>query len=274
MTEAITSALHNHCTMCDGSNSLEEMITAAYNAGFTDFGMSCHGVTDFDIEYSLKDEDEYIKRVNEAKIKYASKLNIVLGIEQDYYAPVKNPDSFEYIIGSVHYIRDNNSGTYYSFDNTPQMLRECIDNMFSSDVFAMVQAYYDLVVKCVEKYRPTIVGHFDLVTKFNEDGAFFDENSPQYKNIALDALQRCSKYGSIFELNTGAMSRGWRTRPYPQLFILEQMNRLNIPVILSGDCHSCDSLRYGFDLGCRLLKDAGYTYILQYKNGKFEKTYI
>ena len=51
----ITSTLHNHCTMCDGKNTADEMISAAIEAGFTDFGMSCHGYAPFDPEYSMPD---------------------------------------------------------------------------------------------------------------------------------------------------------------------------------------------------------------------------
>ena len=270
----VISTLHNHCTMCDGSDTLDSMISAAVNEGFTDFGISCHGVTDFDIEYSLKDEQEYIKCVNEAKVEYAGKINLALGIEQDYYAPVKRPGAFDYIIGSVHYIRDEKSGIYYSVDNTPQMLRSCIDDMFASDSLAMVKAYYSLVVSCVRTYRPDIVGHFDLVSKFNENGEFFDEHSAQYEAIALDALEQCAEYGCIFEINTGAMSRRWRSRPYPQEFLLKQMYRMNIPVTLSADSHSADTLTFGFDIAVHLLKSAGYTHIMQWHNGKFENTAI
>ena len=43
----ITSTLRNHCTMCDGDSTAEEMIDAAAALGFTDFGMSCHGYAPF-----------------------------------------------------------------------------------------------------------------------------------------------------------------------------------------------------------------------------------
>ena len=35
----LTSTLHNHCDICDGRCSAEEMIEAAIAAGFTDFGL-------------------------------------------------------------------------------------------------------------------------------------------------------------------------------------------------------------------------------------------
>lgn len=34
---------HTHTTYCDGKNTPAEMVKAAYDMGFTDFGISGHG---------------------------------------------------------------------------------------------------------------------------------------------------------------------------------------------------------------------------------------
>ena len=60
-----------------------------------------------------------------------------------------------------------------------------------------------------------IVGHFDLLTKFNERRCFFDEESPAYRRAALRAMEALVAAGKIFEVNTGAISRGYRSTPYP-----------------------------------------------------------
>ena len=50
-------------------------------------------------------------------------------------------------------------------------------------------AYYEgLATRILAEARVDIVGHFDLITKFNEDGRLFDENDPRYQSAALDAL--------------------------------------------------------------------------------------
>ena len=53
----VISTLHNHSTLCDGKSTPEEMVEAAIALGFTDFGMSCHGYTPFDLPYSVKSEE-------------------------------------------------------------------------------------------------------------------------------------------------------------------------------------------------------------------------
>ena len=51
----------------------------------------------------------------------------------------------------------------------------------------------------------------------------------------------------IFETNTGAISRGYRTQPYPQDFILEELRRRKMPLLLSSDCHDRRNLLFGLE---------------------------
>ncbi|MBQ8975500.1 MAG: histidinol-phosphatase [Oscillospiraceae bacterium] len=270
----ITSTVHNHCELCDGSGTLDELIRAAAEAGFTDIGISCHGVTPFELEYSLKDEKGYISAVRQAAKKFEGVINVALGVEQDFYAPVSGRSAFDYIIGSVHDIYDEDRGIYHSVDDTPEKLRRCVDDMFGGDALAMVRRYYELAVENVQKYRPDIVGHFDLVTKFNGHGEFFDESSPEYRSIALEALERICSPSTVFEVNTGAMSRGWRAAPYPAGFILRRMRELKVPVTVSTDCHSPDKLTYGIPQALEALRQAGYSEIYVWRNGRFTEEKI
>ena len=50
----------------------------------------------------------------------------------------------------------------------------------------------------------------------------------------MDALV---SVGKIFEVNTGAISRGWRTAPYPSRWALEQLKRRSARVTISSDSH-------------------------------------
>ena len=46
-----------------------------------------------------------------------------------------------------------------------QQQKDCIEKAFDGDVIAMAECYYDMVCRHVEKWNPTFVGHFDLITK-------------------------------------------------------------------------------------------------------------
>ncbi len=61
---------------------------------------------------------------------------------------------------------------------------------------------------------------------------------------ALDALIEKHR---IFEINTGAVSRGWRTAPYPQEFLLRRLAEKGAAVMLSSDCHAKENIMFRFD---------------------------
>ena len=61
---------------------------------------------------------------------------------------------------------------------------------------------------------------------------------------ALDAL---SLAPVVFEINTGAISRGYRTEPYPAGWIVEELCRRGRKRILSSDCHTRENLLFGFE---------------------------
>ena len=68
--------------------------------------------------------------------------------------------------------------------------------------------------------RPAILGHIDLVTKLNRGNALFDEDDPRCRTAALEALHHTDPDATLLEVNTGAISRGYRDTPYPAVFLL------------------------------------------------------
>ena len=99
-----------------------------------------------------------------------------------------------------------------------------------------------------EKTGCDIIGHFDLVSKFNEDGSLFDETHPRYRAAALAALERLMDTPAVFEMNTGAMAKGYRTRPYPAAFLRERLQARGKRLLFSSDCHDKTRLLYGAEL--------------------------
>ena len=65
-------------------------------------------------------------------------------------------------------------------------------------------------------------------------------------------------------MNTGAISRGYRTTPYPDPFIIKEMKRLGFGVVISSDCHQHAFMDCHFEAYKALLKECGYSerYIL------------
>ena len=81
------SNLHTHSTFCDGRNTPEEIVLAAIDKGFSSIGFSGHGYTPYDLRYCMKDTEGYIAEINRLKTKYQGRIKILLGIEEDAFAP-------------------------------------------------------------------------------------------------------------------------------------------------------------------------------------------
>ena len=103
---------------------------------------------------------------------------------------------------------------------------------------------FDRVLKC----GADIIGHFDLISKFNEAGALFDEADPRYIAASRAAADALLKTGKPFEINTGAISRGYRTAPYPSKALRDYIRQKGGSFLLSSDSHAKESLCCGFDM--------------------------
>ena len=84
--------------------------------------------------------------------------------------------------------------------------RKCVEELFGGDWYRYTDAYYDQVALLPERTGCDWIGHFDLVTKFNERAPAFDEESPRYLRRALEVMEHLVRSGTAFEVNTGAMA--------------------------------------------------------------------
>ena len=236
---------HTHTGFCDGRNTPEEMVRKAISLGMKAIGFSGHSHTPFDPGYCMDgvSEPKYRAEILRLKKAYEGQIAVHLGIEQDYYSAPADP-AYAYIIGSVHYVEKE--GRYVSVDDTPQILQQAVETLYGGDWYALCEDYYRLDADVVKKTHCQIVGHFDLITKFNQKHHFFDEDHPRYRKAAGEALDSLLRQNVLLEINTGAISRGWKTSPYPADFLLKQLGEHGARVILSSDAHRKEDLLYGF----------------------------
>ena len=104
----------------------------------------------------------------------------------------------------------------------------------------------------------TILAHPDLVRKRNGELNFFDENDLWYKKEIKELVKEIYKANVLVEVNTGAITRKCMNDVYPSNYFLTLLKEKNIPVILSSDSHSADSLDAHFDKAIIACKKAGY----------------
>lgn len=254
----LLSNLHTHTTFCDGKNTPEEMVRAALDKGFVSLGFSGHSPVKGD-DSGMTDVLGYQKELSRLKKLYAGRAALYTGIEQDYLTKDAGP-GFDYRIGSVHCLEKN--GIFYPVDYSREKFAESLREGFGGDALAFISLYYETAARMITELKPDVIGHFDLVRKFNAGNAFFDKEGGAYRRIAGEALRAHAKDG-VFEVNTGAISRGWRDRPYPDFWMLEILREENARVTITSDAHSAEGLDCGFALAEELLQAAGFKTVWQ-----------
>lgn len=242
----IPSNYHTHTCFCDGKHTPEEMVQEAVRLGCPEIGFSSHSHTKFDTRYclSVAGTKEYIATLRALQEKYRGQINIHIGLEQDYYSDPPE-DAFDYVIGSVHYVKKD--GVYLSVDESKEIQIKNVQQFYGGDYYGFVEDYYKAVADVYRKTKCQIIGHFDLITKFNEDGGLFDTKHPRYQAAANRALERLLDAPAVLEVNTGAISRGYTTAPYPAKDILNRWRAAGKEIIFSSDCHSKDHILFGYE---------------------------
>ena len=249
--------LHQHCTFCDGKDTPETVVLEAIAKGFGGIGFSSHCYMP-NTKYSLTPETtpEYCKEINRLKKTYADKIDVFLGLEYDPCCPIA-PVGYDYIIGSVHELFLD--GAYREFDGVPDHYIHMVNDYFGGDGLAFAKEYYRQLAELPDKAPIDIIGHYDLVTRYQEKCPLFDWNDKAYRNAAIEAAEALAGRVALFELNTGAVARGNRTTPYPQDFIVKELRRLGFGVVISSDCHQKEKMDFWFAEGKEFLRSCGYT---------------
>lgn len=238
--------LHTHTLFSDGQNTPEEMVQAAIALGYSEIGISDHSYTFFDESYCIKKEDiyNYIAEIKRLKEIYKDKITVRLGIEQDYFSDYPT-DEFEYSVGSVHYIKVGKE--YFPVDETAEILQISAKKYFNGDIYALCEKYFELVGDILSKTNADIIGHFDLITKFNEKTHLFDEKNPRYIAAWKKAADKLLKFGKPFEINYGAVNRGYRASPYPSADIINYVKSNGGKFVISSDGHSTENIKQTFE---------------------------
>lgn len=250
--QKILANYHTHTVLCDGKNTPLEMAQRAAELGFTHLGFSGH--MDPDIHMEIQ---EYYRQIGLLKEQFKGKLDILMGVELDaLYDPDCAPQA-EYIIGSTHFL-DVDSEIPMSVDNSEEMLAALCHEFYADDYYAMSKAYYELEATVYDRLHCTFVGHFDLITRFNDSLHFLDETDPRYYMPALEAMEHLVKQDVPFELNTGAVYRGRKKEFYPNNFLLKKLREFGGEIFISSDAHQREHLNGCFDEAARAALLCGF----------------
>ena len=185
-----------------------------------------------------------------------------MGYEHDWLSPV-NVDEYDYYIESVHYVPVN--GALWCVDNTRDLLIDAARVHYNGDMYALCRDYFRTVCESIEGTGAAILGHIELVMKFNEKRDLFDDADPRYLAPALECAELAARSGRLIEINTGAIARGYRTQPYPGPAMLRRICECGGRIIFTSDCHNSDYLNCGFAEAADLAMACGFKTAWEYR---------
>ena len=229
---------HTHSTFCDGRDTPDAMVRAALEKGFDVLGFSSHSEM-------LRDPSAYRDEIRALAKRYLGRIEIRCGIEADWPCPL-DLAPYDYVIGSVHFV-PLASGGRLAFDQAPEILKNGIRDHFGGDARAFVRTYFAIEREMLAAGRFDIVGHPDLVRKFNAKHPFFDENADWYRAELEKTADAIAATGRPVEINTGAISRGWLDEAYPSPEFRALLRTRGVRFILSADAHAAEALDCAFD---------------------------
>ena len=256
----ILSNYHTHTEFCDGADTAEDVILTAIERGFTEIGFSAHSPIPGEESWCMTEDGaaEYYNSMLALREKYNGKIKVYIGVEQDIVSTTPT-DAYDYVIGSAHELI--NDGNLLAVDSRLDNIRKAVETFYGGDPYLYVEDYFLHVSEVYIRTRCDIIGHFDLVTKFIEREPLFSTSHPRYVAARDAALERLLMSPALFEINTGAISRGYRTSPYPDREIVERIALAGKPFVISSDAHNKQAIDFGLADVARELDKQGIKYV-------------
>lgn len=271
---------HVHSDYCDGKNTLEEMVVAGIAAGLTSMGLASHLPLPFANDWTMKAEnlDSYLQAVRHLKNKYAKEIELYCGLEIDYFIDRQDISELgkqilpelDYVIMSVHTMGNTRGNVVNYIDESPTDFDLGIAKYYHGNPRTFIEAYYQGIAELAEKFEPDILGHIDLIKKYNQDNRFFNEQEAWYQEAVKHCLDRIAQTKTRMEINTGANLRIPGVGRYPSDWMIPEMRKRNIPITFGGDSHTVDGITFEYDEAEAFIKKCGYKEYWILKRGRWE----
>ncbi len=245
---------HLHTSRCcHATGTPEEYLAEAELKNIREIGFADHFPLGL-LGYSPRNQvtmnpDElegYIRQVEKLK-RSSNKVDIKLGIEIDYLPGTEEKlrklleqYSFDYIIGSIHFMED------WDFTHPVQA-----DTYKERDLNRLYQTYFELVWDLCRCGLFDIIGHIDVIKKFGY------RPTDDLDFLWLQTARILNRTDTCVELNTAG-----RDAPvgefYPDRFFLEKCFAESVPVTMGSDAHGPHQVGRYFTEAVEMLKNAGY----------------
>ncbi|MFC3883553.1 histidinol-phosphatase [Bacillus songklensis] len=247
---------HTHHERCGHAiGTIEHYVKSAVEKGLDLIGIADHS------PYLYSEEDQlyptiamakselprYVDEVLRLKQKYSGKIQVLLGIESDFYPEhleiyrqQLSLYPFDYIIGSVHYV-----------DDISIFKKDRWEGLTNQQKVQTKEKYYNLIEQSARSGMFQILGHIDAMK------GFYPEFSAIETEVIENTLKVIAESDIAIEINTSGKTKdcgGW----YPSDEILERALFYDVKVTFGSDAHTPDRVGDEFELVQKRLKELGF----------------
>lgn len=257
---------HVHTYYSDDSNYLmKDVIKDAIEMGMSEICITDH------VDYGIKvdwdegkeiayrdgmplanvDYPKYLQEIEQLQKQYQNQIIIKKGLEfgiQTHtiskYQKLFHRHQFDFIILSCHQVNDQEFWTQeFQKGKTQQEYNE---------------EYYQEILNVIKEYKDySVLGHLDLITRYDEQGPYPFE---RIKNIITEILKIVIEDGKGIEINTSSHRYGLKDLT-PSKDILKLYRELGGTIVTIGsDTHQKEHLGAYIEETKKILKELGYQY--------------
>lgn len=258
--------LHSHHDRCGhAEGKIEDYIQAAIERNLHYIGISDHSPYFYleedqpypGIAMAKSELDDYIKEVFMLKEKYKDKIQVLLGMESDYFPEYAAMYSnhfkkypFDYIIGSVHHVHGKSI-----------FLKGRWEQLSDKERLEEKESYYHLIQQSAKSGMFQVLGHIDAMKGYLLE--FHDVKTP----LIDETLQVIADEGVAIEVNTSGKNKdcgGW----YPSHEILEKACHYGVDISFGSDSHVPSRVGDDFLEVQETLKQIGFKEMVYFVNKK------
>ncbi len=247
---------HMHTPLCrHASGTAAEYVAAARVAGLAEIGFSDHSpMPSYYDDWRMLAEELplYFDWIAEARAA-AGDMPVRMALEVDWLEggeawteELAGRASWDYLIGSVHYIGA------WNFDNPA-------DKQKFSD-FGTEEAwdrYWALFAQAARSRMFDIMAHPDLIKKFGHRPA------GDLRRWYEPAVAAVAESGAAIEINTAGLFKDV-AEMYPAMPFLQLAREAGVPLTINSDAHAPAEVGRSFTAAVELAKAAGYDSVLRF----------
>lgn len=262
--QRFTYHTHNNSQgIFDGQNSCEEMVSKAESMGFLEIGVSNHYICHPNLDCKYPQDFNDFQKASEAakrsideirEVSGKHKIKVLAGMEVDFFPSVLWQNKFEKLISEIKpdYLICSNHRLYP--DDESFMCSLWFVDKFSltkKEKNELIKKYWHRISLGIESGYFDFVAHIDLPYGLgvSKPELCLDEEE------ALIEFLACKNFP--VEINTKSIFRCGE--PSPNWGFIRRLVSKNIPLLISDDAHSAESLGYKFleveaslkELGCK-----------------------